>query len=265
MACAVNTVQFALSNRIQTFDVLVPPSSDEHTVSVTVDTTKEVGTIVVYRHSNNVTFRRQDRDLHRPAESDQNFQESFERWQPFSSRNLPASYGSAYDNPLVFHDPGASESSRQPSAAIHVKQEVTIPQRSQGGSFSATPTRPKATQTATDVHCNQPSPNRGNFVYSLGPRYQNACRDSQSSNPVNSANDRHTDRHNDNPNHPLNTHLPFHRRYPRDSADGDQYPELFAVPRHLRERFPPLSTVGKGAAWYAVVSGFEIGVFCDNW
>lgn len=261
----VNTHQFAFGDDEQNFKIVIPPSLEGHTVSISVDPTKGIGTIVVYRHTPDTsdTPHRKDQDAHRTEESDRDpLHESLENWQPFSSPghlHSPCAHAHGRPASLAFHN---HRTSKRPSAPIYEKPEHVIPtpQRSQGVSFSATPTRSKATRTAQD---DKSSPHRNiNLAYSLGARLQNdSCHNPEPSHSVCGVDDVQ----NDDPHHPKNTHIPFHRCYPRENVDGDEHPELFAVPRHLRERFPPLSSVGRNAAWYAIVSGFEIGVFCDNW
>ncbi|KAF4588900.1 hypothetical protein EYR40_010455 [Pleurotus pulmonarius] len=241
----VNTHKFSLGNQKHTLNIYVPPSLNGHTIRVSVDSSKGKGVVVVLRHDNNSENDETDLDQHDLSDE---LTEIVKQWQPFApstsatpsklrtpkTRTAPGP--TYYTTPNTKHDCA-------PSLAFHDQRTEYYPD-GKGCVRPLTP-EPVVHVTPQKLRVSTPVPGRSQPFVTF-TMTANLTRPM----PM-----------------PIvpSTYTPFHCRYPQANINGDRHPDLFAVPRFLRELYPPVSAVGFTPSWYVVASGYDVGIFCDAW
>ncbi|KAF4568150.1 hypothetical protein EYR36_010159 [Pleurotus pulmonarius] len=248
----VNTHKFSLGNQKHTLNIYVPPSLNGHTIRVSVDSSKGKGVVVVLRHDNNSENDETDLDQHDLSDE---LTEIVKQWQPFApstsatpsklrtpkTRTAPGP--TYYTTPNTKHDCA-------PSLAFHDQRTEYYPD-GKGCVRPLTP-EPVVHVTPQKLRVSTPVPGRSQPFVSTPTRFHSDGPVRDQSSP------HHGSIYHDSESNPTNANA-------HPNINGDRHPDLFAVPRFLRELYPPVSAVGFTPSWYVVASGYDVGIFCDAW
>lgn len=261
----VHAHQFSFGDRRHCFDVYVPPHEHGHSIRIIMDPQAQVGTLTIMRYEPDTplsnangsrgTARRVETlaehlqsfqplgsqtradtsaDRHATAPTYQSSHNTFPRDIPPSSLAHESAYQDVDDSDDEYTQAPPSSPAPAPATPRHVRGITVYPPGSPRVQFAPTPTipssRPTGIQSAGNVNPNE-----------------NTRTPSTPQDNGNSA------------------YVPFHRRLPQRGVDGDDHPDMFSVPQHMRNIYPPTSPVGEFRCWWSIISGYETGVFCDNW
>ncbi|KAF4605766.1 hypothetical protein EYR40_004556 [Pleurotus pulmonarius] len=253
MAHTVHAHQFSFGDRRHCFDIYVPPHEHGHSLRIVMDPQAQVGTLTILRYDPNSSTSNPDTSRSRRVETLAEHMQNFQPFRP-ASRPDPSSPSSApvyqsSHNTFIRDVPplanSADHTSGQDANDSDEEYNVMAPPSTP---IPATPQR-----------------SRGITVYPPGSaRVQFAAPPSSQATGVPSSAQR-----GQTPNTPQGNqssdYIPFHRRSPQCHVDGDDNPDIFSVPQNFRNIYPPTTKVGEFRTWWSVISGYEIGVFCDNW
>ncbi|KAF4586453.1 hypothetical protein EYR38_010729 [Pleurotus pulmonarius] len=293
-----NVFQFSIEDQKHSFELEIPPSAHGHVLRISIDGTKNKGTVTVL---NNTAIPYADSQRAHPSNTlhhhdETALDESVKNWRPFggqqptgTSSRVPATYHTSHSVSLGLGkwDTKATNQRQEHSTSDDTARS---PQRYRGITVYP-PTSTQAQQFASPSRLRgntNPQPNGPNQFHSPSRRRDDHPYDTEEDDMptwAELAEARHgpkeqkrtvvhndepggyaVDNINDDPNHPSNLPVPFHRLSPRAGVDGDLHPEMFAVPLEFRRKYDaPAARNSAGKQWWAVAKGYEIGVFCDKW
>ncbi|KAF7440214.1 hypothetical protein PC9H_000558 [Pleurotus ostreatus] len=292
---SANVYHFSIGSEKHTFEIDIPPNAHGHSLRVTIDGTKNKGSVMIIRNTNTSVDDNNDPDCdyncdtypieHSRCHNEEALDESMRNLRPFSPQPASPSRAAAYyTSHSVRLDPGKPVKTAERRKENSGQHPVTHEQHATRQDAVSSPRNPsRAPQFGRKVYV--PDFREEDELPTWAELAARARLDSKGcmDRSVRSTGREHhdcqtmgrevPDQEHDttpthNPSHPSNLHVPFHRLPALDGVDGDRFPQLFAVPMEFRLKYP-LSTNSSrgihGKEWWAVCKGYEIGVFCDSW
>ncbi|KAF9501091.1 hypothetical protein BDN71DRAFT_1501381 [Pleurotus eryngii] len=286
---SANVYHFSIGSEKHTFEIDIPSNAHSHSLRVTIDSTKNKGSVMIICNTNTSVDNNNDPGCdyncdtyptdHSRLHNEQTLVESMGNLRPFSAQPASPSRAAAYyTSHSVCLDPGkpvkTAEQRMENSGQHHatcqdaVSSPHNLSQAPQFGrkvyvpDFREEDELPTWAELAARAHLD--SKGRTDCSVRNTGQEHHDCQTMGREVP----DQEHDTMPANNPSHSSNLYVPFHRLPVLDGVDGDRFPQLFAVLMEFLRKYPlsTNSSCGINAKeWWAVCKGYEISVFCDSW